>query len=283
MPEGQAVLRGHSLWTMRHLLFGSFVGAYRARRGMGLPKTAAQWEVEYADGDWAYLEGMAERSHHMVILGYLLAGFDRPSVLDAGCGAGTLLQLLGGFRIGSYDGMDTSRVAIEQARVRMRGTELPFPADFQVAGFEQFATDKRYDVIVFNESLSYVRDPLAVLKSFERFLLPGGKFIISLCYNWWQAPILDRIIRAYSVLHSADVINEQGLSWRVRVLGRDAGFTDLPAANVPVPRRWQTAVAERSVIVRENAAAIAGLLPGLFVSRRNERKPRSRADEDREE
>ena len=86
----------------------------------------------------------------------------------------------------------------------MKRLEPGFPATFRVARFEDFDSRSQYHAIVFNESLSYVRDPLALLNSFVRLMRPDGIFIVSLCYDWWQAPMLDRCTSAPTLASIAE-------------------------------------------------------------------------------
>lgn len=248
-----------ALWITRHLIYGSFIGAYRARRGLGLPKSQATWDAEYSAGSWNYLEGMSERSRHMVALGYILGLEGQRRVLDVGCGAGGLLELGKHLPLSGYHGIDISKVAISSARQCFRGMDTGFPVQFEVADFESFTSDSRYDVILFNESLSYARDPMAILKHCRALLSPEGVFLISLCYNWWQSPLMERITSAYRTLHSSDVINEEGLTWQIRVLTVDRSSESVPLSVRPGIRRWarlRSILAESRVMIIENIGAI---------------------------
>lgn len=270
----QNAITTRSLWVLRHLVMGSFVGAYRARRGLGMPKPRDDWNTEYSAGSWDYLEGLPERSHHLVILGYIARLRAGRRVLDVGCGTGILLELGRHFPLSEYVGVDTSQVAIARARERFRSNPAAFPVRFEVADFEHFASTDRYDAIVFNESLTYARDPVAVLERFRSLLVPGGVFVISLCYNWWQEPLLKRIAAICPTLHSANVINEQGLTWQVRMLAGERSRTlKTPAAVSSITRNsgFRTNLAERRVTWLQNIAAILELAPKLIAgrSRRN--------------
>lgn len=117
-----------------------------------------------------------------------------------------------------YHGLDASGVAIAKARQRCLGEAPGFEVRFEVADFESFTPKGSYDAIVFNESLAYARDPVTVLDRFQSLLSPGGVFVVSLCYNWWQERVMERITTAYPTLHSAEVINEESLTWQVRML-----------------------------------------------------------------
>lgn len=257
-------------WIIRHAIFGSFMGAYRARRGLGNSRTREDWDADYLKGSWDYLGSIAERSHHMVVLGYVTSWQDSVRVLDAGCGDGGLLALAWNYPLAAYHGIDTSAVAIERARQRFTGRIPNFELKLEVGDFESFNSEIRYDVIVFNETLAYARDPVQLLQRFQRLLTPRGVFVISLCYNWWQEPVMNRILAAFETLNSTDVINEEGLMWRIRVLREAERIRVLPAGRAKsksrrpvVPSRF----AETGTIVAENLAAIAGAVPKLFRSR----------------
>lgn len=254
---------------IRHVVFGSFIAAHRARNGRGRPRSRAEWNADYRRGRWDYLEGLPERSRQMIVLGYLLGRAPRPRVLDVGCGTGGFLATAPLFPIARYHGIDASDVAVERARERF-ASALSFPATFEVADFEDFECDDLYDVIVFNESISYADDPVAVLARFERGLTFDGVFVVSLCYNWWDEPMMRRITRARHVLHSTDVINEEGLTWHVRVLaghqsgsfrsGRKASMSEKLAS-------LRTSLAEMRVVLGENIGSIIMAGPAMIAGR----------------
>ncbi|ACS81653.1 class I SAM-dependent methyltransferase [Maridesulfovibrio salexigens] len=45
--------------------------------------------------------------------------------------------------------------------------------------FEDFETDKKYDVIIFGFILEHLEDPVLVLKRFKKFLVDGGRIFVS--------------------------------------------------------------------------------------------------------
>lgn len=238
-----------------------------------MPKPQPVWNEEFRKGSWDFLETMQESSHHMVVLGYVLGAGDNRSVLDVGCATGGLLHLARKFQLSQYTGVDIAETAIESARERFRDTNIRFPVVFEVADFETYVSSRRYDVIIFNESLSYARDAVAVVARFRDFLSPGGVFVVSMCYNWWQEPILKRLTKAFPVMNSADIINEEGLTWQVRLLSADPAASVVTASRSKASWRLTTLrseIAERSLMVGENVAAP---FKGLFslLARRNSR------------
>lgn len=263
--------RQNTAWKLRHLVFGSFIAAFRARRGRGVSKPQQVWEEEFRSGSWDFLESMEERSHHMVVLGYVLGVGDNKSVLDVGCATGGLLHLARKFQLSQYTGIDIAPTAIESARERFRDTNIRFPVVFEVADFESFVPSRRYDVIIFNETLSYTRDPVALVTRFRDFLTPDGVFLVSLCYNWWQEPIMKRLTAAFQVRNSADIINEEGLTWQVRLLSPNQSSIRATAASARSDSgqlsSLRSEIAERSVMVSENFRAVFKGMFAMFLGR----------------
>jgi SAM-dependent methyltransferase len=92
----------------------------------------------------------------------------RGSVLDVGCGAGILAR-----DCDDYTGIEP---VMEAARIAAAtGAEIhnTTAEDFDFAG-------RQWDVVLFNESLYYTRNPLAVLSKYSWALREGGKLIISI-------------------------------------------------------------------------------------------------------
>jgi hypothetical protein len=138
------------------------------------PVSVNQWDVEYAEGDYAErLDTITHVAHHMVILGYLTYGAKAPTVLDVGCGHGRFLELLAGFDFAEYVGVDWSARGVERA------TSLLVPhTRFEVADMNKWDTTERFDVIVLNNCLMYSID---VRQMFERALgwLAKDGFVIA--------------------------------------------------------------------------------------------------------
>jgi SAM-dependent methyltransferase len=137
--------------------------------------SAAQWDAEYADGDWERLDTITEVAHYMVILGFLDYGVPRPTVLDIGCGPGRLTGLLARFGFANYLGIDFSVEAVRRARL------LSIPdARFEVADMNHWDTAERFDTVVLNESLYYADDPPRMFERAIGWLAEDGIVIVSM-------------------------------------------------------------------------------------------------------
>jgi 2-polyprenyl-3-methyl-5-hydroxy-6-metoxy-1,4-benzoquinol methylase len=171
------------------------------------------WDDEYARGHWERIHNESEFGRYALILAHLWRKGQSPSVLDVGCGEGRLLTMMSGFARGEYVGVDLSTEAIRRARA------LNVPdASFSVAWAEDFETDRRFDVIVFNESLYYLPSPEQVVARYRALLAPNGMIVISMfrCFSSWL--IWRKIARAGTFTHQERVTNQLGHTWEVRVL-----------------------------------------------------------------
>lgn len=92
-------------------------------------------------------------------------------VLDVGCGFATTSQHIQ--KLGNrVTGVESSPEAVSVARQRI---EQVFEADLQ-----QFAIDRKYDVIIFADVLEHLAWPVRVLGRYVPMLKPGGSVIVSL-------------------------------------------------------------------------------------------------------
>lgn len=94
------------------------------------------------------------------------------AVLDLGCGAGELLEVLRSERGCQCAGLDISAVAV--AKVRDKGIEAQTAA-LPVVPFEA----GRFDTVVCTETMEHVSDAAATLREITRVLKVGGRLILS--------------------------------------------------------------------------------------------------------
>jgi len=153
-------------------------------------------------------------------------------LLDVGCGPGTLTDYLRGPQRKLYDGIDLSLKAIETARklrsassasqvAALAGTaslKPLHPEQFSQADctewtppLEKDGTPRQYGTIVFNEMLYYV-DHKKVLERFQKFLRPGGIFVISVWFNK-EKSLRDTIFAdARQMMQSVDEVEFTGVT-----------------------------------------------------------------------
>ena len=190
----------------------------RAPRAIGRPQAAEEWDSEYGAGKWRKLDSAAQVGHYAVIAGYVSQLFPSPpTIVDIGCGHGRLHQLLGRSHYRSYVGVDLSAAAIDQA-----SPATCEKTRFEVGDFTTWSPDRRYDVIIFNESIYYAVDPLAQLARYAGYLNDGGVLVLSMVRSAMNAGIARKIRRRFVTMHSSVIRNEHGETWEVSVLRRQA-------------------------------------------------------------
>jgi 2-polyprenyl-6-hydroxyphenyl methylase/3-demethylubiquinone-9 3-methyltransferase len=174
----------------------------------------AQWDAEYASGRWDYLHSVAELARYSVIVGYCRRHKPAASVLDVGCGAGILRQLLWP-AYSHYLGLDVSEAAIRRARAVAASAP---GTDFVCADAQSFQAVERFDVIVFNECLYYFREPVGVVRHYEACLNADGIFVMSNVIRRRSRAARSEVRSAYEVLDCVDVRNGAGVRWELAVL-----------------------------------------------------------------
>ncbi|HEY1889913.1 MAG TPA: methyltransferase domain-containing protein [Steroidobacteraceae bacterium] len=194
---------------IRSILQASLLSTGR-RRADGLLQPAETWEAQYAAGRWDFLAQLPELARFSILAGYIYHLKPGAAVLDTGCGQGALLGRLPSACYSSYVGIDLSgsAIAVAQKQQNERST-------FLVADCEEYSPAENFDVIVFNEVLCCLRDPLCTVERYARSLKADGLLLVSLCTAArGSATILRRLKRAYATIDEVQVTGNGGkISW----------------------------------------------------------------------
>jgi 2-polyprenyl-3-methyl-5-hydroxy-6-metoxy-1,4-benzoquinol methylase len=191
----------------------------RGRRSDGLLQSALTWEAQYAAGRWDFLAELSELARFSILAGYICHLKPGGTVLDTGCGQGVLLRRLPSPCYSKYVGIDVSASAISVAQEH--GNER---STFLAADCEEYSPAEHFDVIVFNEVLCCLRDPLHTVERYTRSLNPGGLLLVSLCTAArGSSTILWRLKRAYATVDEVRVVHSRRkISWMCTALRPEA-------------------------------------------------------------
>jgi 2-polyprenyl-3-methyl-5-hydroxy-6-metoxy-1,4-benzoquinol methylase len=191
----------------------------RGRRSDGLLQSAQTWEAQYAAGRWDYLGQLSELARFSVLAGYICHLKPGGTVLDTGCGQGVLLRRLPGSCYSKYVGIDLSGSAISVAQEQGNERSTFFAADC-----EEYSPAEHFDVIVFNEVLCCLRDPLRTVERYASSLNPGGILLVSLCTAArGSSTILRGLKRAYATVDEVRVVHSgRKVSWVCTALRPEA-------------------------------------------------------------
>ena len=133
--------------------------------------------------------------------------------MDLGCGTGNLVDLMSGFSYEKYLGLDISPVAVERANSREFEN-----SEFQMAKFEDWETDEKFDFIISTGAIHYAENPVEVLLKFSKFLTNDGVFVISLWRHGYNGVIWQNIEKHFEIVDSTVVTNHQQQIWDIKVL-----------------------------------------------------------------
>ena len=163
-------------------------------------------EGESYNQKWNYLNTLSELGHYSIINGYI-SFFKFKNILDVGCGEGILFSKINPELYDKYVGIDVSKTAIKSfQKIKNKKTELV------ISDLTKYNSNKKFDLIIFCESLYYTNKPIKVLNNYSKFLSHNGKIIISvhkkegLNFNWER-------IRANFKLIDSNSLKNNDLCW----------------------------------------------------------------------
>jgi 2-polyprenyl-3-methyl-5-hydroxy-6-metoxy-1,4-benzoquinol methylase len=191
----------------------------RSRRSDGLLQSAQTWEAQYATGRWDYLAELSELARFSVLAGYICHLKPGGTVLDTGCGQGVLLRRLPSSSYSKYVGIDLSESAITVAQQHANERST-----FLAADCEEYSPTQQFDVIVFNEVLCCLHDPLRTVQRYARALNPGGILLVSLCTaGRGTGKVLSGLKQAYATVDEVRIEHSgRKVSWVCTALRPEA-------------------------------------------------------------
>lgn len=175
---------------------------------------SAMWDLRYQEHKWDRIRSICESARYSLIVGYIHYLTNAARILDVGCGEGIIRERLCRCSYSRYMGIDVSTVAVERASTNNYDRD-----QFRVSRLEDFCTEEKFDVIIFNECLYYIEKPLTIIRRYETFLARDGLFIVSMHKNNESWKIWRYIDKSYSVKDAVSLKNANGACWIVKVLG----------------------------------------------------------------
>lgn len=136
------------------------------------------WDTQYRNGHWDYLSQTGNSGGLLTVFGYCQI-MQPTTILDVGCGEGLLAEKLKVLSYEKFLGIDISSEAVAKAR-RVRGD---YRTHFEVCAAQAFNSEQKFDIIIFNQCLYYMQDPVEIVKQYSRFLDPSGRMIVSLYHS----------------------------------------------------------------------------------------------------
>ncbi|GAB4294698.1 MAG: hypothetical protein Kow0098_16420 [Ignavibacteriaceae bacterium] len=151
---------------------------------------------------------------YSVIAGYIEIFFPgSASVLDLGCGYGILYEKVRLLNDHYYLGVDISQEAINHAVSTYDKPEL-----FICEDIEKYDPKRKFDVIIFNESLYYIDNPVGLVERYFNYLTDGGYIIISMWdYKERNNKIWKLLDKKFSEFDGIYYRHISGKSWYIKV------------------------------------------------------------------
>ena len=202
-------LRGKLYQTLSLAYYYVFV----APLGRGMHRTPKSWDAQYRSGYWEIFRTTAEMPRYAIIASHIRRWKSDPVVLDVGCGYGQLFNELGSSTVNSYVGIDLSPEAIGMAQSKQHPK-----ASFIVANVDEWQSDCKFDIIVFNDVLYYLRLPVDTLERYQQMLSPGGVMIVAMFRHRNTMVIWKNIARRLDVADPIEVRNAKGELTDIRIV-----------------------------------------------------------------
>jgi 2-polyprenyl-6-hydroxyphenyl methylase/3-demethylubiquinone-9 3-methyltransferase len=156
------------------------------------------WNKEFRAGRWNCLEWTPVDCVYPYVEKYCNNG----DILDLGCGSGNTGNELDINKYTKYTGVDISDIALKKAEERSRQNNRSRHNSWLQAEMTSYRPKAQYDVILFRESLFYVRSGQVnkVLIRLKESLKDRGVFIVRIYDRDSYAPIVSVIRNNFQIV-----------------------------------------------------------------------------------
>ena len=167
------------------------------------------WNYKYAIGKWDYMGKESER--YLTIANFIKdTNLKNIKILDLGCGYGTLYEFLDEDDILEYIGVDLSDTAIIIAKKKKYKK-----AKFIVADIQNIEIEKKFDIIIFNEVLYYLDNPLLNVIKFQKNFITKGNYIFS--FYGERDDLKIELEKYYKLLESKIIKKDSKSNWGINL------------------------------------------------------------------
>ncbi len=173
-----------------------------------------RFNLQYEKKQWDGLRSVEDLGRYSIIVGYVRFFAQDARILDLGCGEGVLQERISANNYTQYLGVDISDVAIANAQEK-----ADTKTKFITGDLQRLQLDGTFNVIVYNESIYYLKDPKASVLSLIKNLTPNGIFIIS-CYNRHgreHTTLWEGLADIVDLADRVTVSNAKGDTWAIHV------------------------------------------------------------------
>ncbi len=172
-----------------------------------------KFNQQFENKKWEGLRDIADLGRYSIIVGLTKYFGPNARILDLGCGEGVLLEKFADSDYAAYLGIDFSEVAIQNTAKLVNEK-----ARFLIGDLNKLEVTGQYDVIVYNESLYYLRHPRHAVQALFKNLAPGGIFVISMVdkHGKEREGIWAELDEILEIQEKTKVTNLKGDSWTIR-------------------------------------------------------------------
>ena len=167
-------------------------------------KKRPTWDEQYLNGKWDGLASECEEARFDPLRKFVEAHAANSRILEIGCGEGILQSRPDPSIYAHYLGIDISSVAIERARQLQQSRTR-----YLVGDMDTFQPDEQFDIIIFNESLYYARNPCQTMKRYMQHLHANGIFITSIYETTSNKRLIKKLTNHFTPFDSSITVNEK--------------------------------------------------------------------------